>query len=319
MEELTEVITAADFHPLESHLIMYSSSRGSIKLADLRAAALCDAHAKVFDEPEDPTTKSFFSEIIASISDVKFDPSGRYIVSRDYLTLKIWDIHMESKPVRTINIHEQLRPKLCDLYHNDCIFDKFECSLSSDGSRVVTGAYHNMFHVFDIHGRTTVGEEDRVQRPSRVCLEASAVVKEYHPPLSRLMSNQPPQPSGYSSCLGTVTGGRRHSSPYHTLPGLTPQVSSHQTRGSSSSSSSNNGGNGSLENHKPMNVESINFSNKVLHTACHPITEEVAVVSGHSLFIYAPAWSSSIMQEEEEEDSPFTWWPLKESISLDLF
>lgn len=145
MEELTEVITAAEFHPVHCNLFMYSSSKGTIKLADMRESALCDQHAKcmsdcqdhwltsVFEEEEDPSQKSFFSEIISSISDVKFSRDGRYILSRDYLTLKIWDIAMESKPVKTINIHDHLRQKLCDLYENDCIFDKFECTFSGDG------------------------------------------------------------------------------------------------------------------------------------------------------------------------------------------
>ena len=42
----------------------------------------------------------------------------------------------DKKPVRTINIHDHLRAKLCDLYENDCIFDKFECSFSGDGQYV---------------------------------------------------------------------------------------------------------------------------------------------------------------------------------------
>jgi serine/threonine-protein phosphatase 2A regulatory subunit B len=90
----------------------------------------------VFEEEEDPSNKSFFSEIISSISDVKFSKDGRYILSRDYLTLKVWDINMESRPVQTINIHDHLRNKLCDLYENDCIFDKFECTFSGDGKYV---------------------------------------------------------------------------------------------------------------------------------------------------------------------------------------
>lgn len=148
MEELTEVITAAEFHPINCNHFMYSSSKGTIKLADMRESALCDQHAKcgclgisvltaVFEEEEDPSQKSFFSEIISSISDVKFSRDGRYILSRDYLTLKIWDMNMENKPVKTINIHDHLRQKLCDLYENDCIFDKFECTFSGDG-RCVT-------------------------------------------------------------------------------------------------------------------------------------------------------------------------------------
>jgi serine/threonine-protein phosphatase 2A regulatory subunit B len=43
---------------------------------------------------------------------------------------------MENKPVKTINIHEHLRQKLCDLYENDCIFDKFECTFSGTGEYV---------------------------------------------------------------------------------------------------------------------------------------------------------------------------------------
>ncbi len=48
------------------------------------------------------------------------------------MTLKIWDLKMEKTPVKTIHIHDHLRSKLCDLYENECIFDKFECTLSPD-------------------------------------------------------------------------------------------------------------------------------------------------------------------------------------------
>ncbi|TIA74405.1 hypothetical protein E3P92_01213 [Wallemia ichthyophaga] len=149
MEDLTEVITAADFHPIHCNLFMYSSSKGTIKLADMRDQALCDRHAKLYEEEEDPSNKSFFSEIISSISDVKFSKDGRYILSRDYLTLKIWDLKMDNKPVKTINIHDHLRTKLCELYENDCIFDKFECTFSGDGNQVMTGSYDNYFHIYN--------------------------------------------------------------------------------------------------------------------------------------------------------------------------
>ena len=165
MEDLTEVITSARFRPSDCNTLIYSSSKGAIKLGDLRHSALCDRQAKrepdacssqlslspdtpdpllslsrpppspargacqnaVLEEVQDPSTRSFFSEIVSSISDDQFTSDGRYIVSRDYLTLKLWDVNMESRPVQTIHIHEHLRPCLCDLYESDCIFDKFEC------------------------------------------------------------------------------------------------------------------------------------------------------------------------------------------------
>ncbi|RDY01023.1 Serine/threonine protein phosphatase 2A 55 kDa regulatory subunit B beta isoform [Mucuna pruriens] len=148
MEDLTEVITSAEFHPTHCNMLAYSSSKGSIRLVDLRHSALCDSHAKLFEEQEAPGSRSFFTEIIASISDIKFGKDGRYILSRDYMTLKLWDINMDSGPVATFQVHEYLRPKLCDLYENDSIFDKFECCLSGDGLRVATGSYSNLFRVF---------------------------------------------------------------------------------------------------------------------------------------------------------------------------
>jgi len=150
MEELTEVITSAEFHPHHCNVFMYSSSKGTIKLADMRQSALCDRNAKVFEEPEDPVSKSFFSEIISSISDIKFSRDGRYMLSRDYMTLKIWDINMESRPVKTIHIHDHLKSKLCDLYENDCIFDKFEAAWSPSSLHIITGSYSNNFSVLDV-------------------------------------------------------------------------------------------------------------------------------------------------------------------------
>ncbi|TYH77124.1 hypothetical protein ES332_D04G131400v1 [Gossypium tomentosum] len=47
MEDLTEVITSAEFHPTHCNMLAYSSSKGSIRLINLRQSALCDSHAKL--------------------------------------------------------------------------------------------------------------------------------------------------------------------------------------------------------------------------------------------------------------------------------
>lgn len=152
-------------------MFIYGSSRGVIKMADMRQAALCDQHAKralvweresrgcrgrqgrraekkgeretqhvvpmnprtlswallslsfflfcltwltashpfvfltrflapppllllllfstEFEVEVDEAHRGFFSEILSSIADVKFSPDGRYIMSRDYLTVKV--------------------------------------------------------------------------------------------------------------------------------------------------------------------------------------------------------------------------------------
>ncbi len=72
MEELTEVITAVQFHPQHCNILAYSSSRGAIKICDTRSAALCSTYAKVYQEPVSASiNKSFISDILNSISDVK--------------------------------------------------------------------------------------------------------------------------------------------------------------------------------------------------------------------------------------------------------
>ncbi|XP_022750101.1 serine/threonine protein phosphatase 2A 55 kDa regulatory subunit B beta isoform-like isoform X2 [Durio zibethinus] len=186
MEDLTEVITSAEFHPTHCNTLAYSSSKGSIRLIDMRQSALCDTHSKLFEEQEAPSSRSFFTEIIASISDIKFAKDGRHMLSRDYMTLKLWDINMDSGPVATFQVHEYLRPKLCDLYENDSIFDKFECCLSGDGLRVATGSYSNLFRVFGCSEGST---------------EATTLESSKNP-----MRRQGQMPSRPSRSLGSLSG-----------------------------------------------------------------------------------------------------------------
>ncbi|KAJ1336323.1 hypothetical protein BSLG_007107 [Batrachochytrium salamandrivorans] len=195
MEELAEVITMAEFHPNQCNTFAYSSSKGVIRLSDMRSSALCDQHAKIFEVEEDQQNKSFFSEIISSITDLKFSRDGRYILSRDYLTLKIWDMNMENKPVKVINVHDHVKPKLCDLYENDCIFDKFECTFSGDGRQVylsidniqvLSGSYSNYFHVYDLQN-----DNDILLQADKSAFKAKrSVSAKYKPAAGRKLSRK---------------------------------------------------------------------------------------------------------------------------------
>lgn len=48
---------------------------------------------------------------------------------------------MERRPVKTVALHDYLRPMLYDLYTSDIIFDKFEVACSPDGKSIATGSY----------------------------------------------------------------------------------------------------------------------------------------------------------------------------------
>lgn len=66
------------------------------------------------------------------------------------MTLKIWDVRRESGPVDSIPIHPALAPRLCEVYSNDSIFDKFECATGGVGGTVaITGSYDGNFTLYD--------------------------------------------------------------------------------------------------------------------------------------------------------------------------
>lgn len=152
LDELSEVITASQFHPIDDSVLIYSTSKGIIKLCDLRKNSLGDTAPMTLEEKEDPASKNFFTEIVASISDVVFSANGRYIFSRDFLSVNVWDLHMPNKPVSKIQIYEPLKSKLCELYENECIFDKFSISSSPCSNYFVTGMFNSNFHVCDRNG-----------------------------------------------------------------------------------------------------------------------------------------------------------------------
>jgi len=151
-EELSEVITASQFHPKVDNQFIFSTSKGVIKLGDLRKSSVCDGTAITFEDKDAQINRNFFTEIISSISDVTFSKDGQYIFSRDFLSVKIWDVNMPNKPVEVINIFESLKSKLCELYENECIFDKFSISSSPCSNYFLTGLFNNNFHISDIAG-----------------------------------------------------------------------------------------------------------------------------------------------------------------------
>jgi serine/threonine-protein phosphatase 2A regulatory subunit B len=61
------------------------------------------------------------------------------------MSIKLWDTAMESKPLVTISVQENLVPILTDLYESECIFDKFEVTGSANGDKLLTGSYRYIF------------------------------------------------------------------------------------------------------------------------------------------------------------------------------
>lgn len=151
MDDLQEIITSSDLNPKQCKDLIYSTSKGVIRMVDLRDSATCDSYHKAFEDSV-PEVTGYFQELVSSISHVKFSPCGRFFSSRDYLTIKIWDVRNEKNPLNIIRCNQNLRTKLYDLYENDSIYDKFECAWSSNSSHILTGSYNNTFYTCEALG-----------------------------------------------------------------------------------------------------------------------------------------------------------------------
>ena len=202
--------------------------------------------APEFEQEEDPATRSFFSEIISSISDVRFSHDGRYILSRDYLTVKIWDVNMERTPLKTIPIHEHLRPRLCDTYENDSIFDKFEVVFSGDAKNVMTGSYNNNFMIYPSDPEK---EMEVVLQADKSAFKAKKVGV--------------PTPINSSTSPTNGPGGRKGGS-------------------RANSPAAGAGGQGGRMR-KETDADQIDFNKKILHMSWHPFEDSIAIAATNNV------------------------------------
>ena len=209
-----------------------------------------------FEQEEDPSARSFFSEIISSISDVRFSHDGRYILSRDYLTVKIWDVAMERSPVKTIPIHEHLRPRLCDTYENDSIFDKFEVVFSGDAKNVMTGSYNNNFMIYP----------SDPERETEVVLQADkSAFKQKKIGVPTPINNASTSPTNGGGPSAGKKGNSRAGSP---AAGV---------------------GQGARMK-KETDADQIDFNKKILHMSWHPFEDSIAIAATNNVSLpsYSP-------------------------------
>jgi serine/threonine-protein phosphatase 2A regulatory subunit B len=193
---------------------------------------------------EDPVSKSFFSEIISSVCDIRFSRDGRYVLSRDFLTLKIWDLAMDGRtPLQTINIHDHLRHKLCDLYESDCIFDKFECTFSGDGKHALTGSYNNNFMIYP----TNVDGQTGTSGGGEVLLQADK---------SAFKAKK-------TSAAAKKAAAARGASPARLGGRATPPPSA--------------------LSRNTVDVDSMDFNKKILHLSWHPYEDTVAIAATNNV------------------------------------
>ena len=140
MEDLGEVITCANFHSSDSSLLCYGGSSGTSKVIDLRLASQGQNSTREFIDRPDPAKRNFFTDIVNTLSDVKFSLDGKFVYTRDYLTVRVWDMAMEAKPYNTLEVQDEMKRHMCELYEEEKVLEKFELA-AGNGPLLVSGAY----------------------------------------------------------------------------------------------------------------------------------------------------------------------------------
>lgn len=155
---------------------------------------------------------------------------------------------MERQPVKTIPIHEHLRPRLCDTYENDSIFDKFEVVFSGDAKNVMTGSYNNNFMIYPSDPDKEV---EVVLQADKSAFKAKKVGV--------------PTPINSSTSPTATNGGKKGGS----------------RAGSPAAGASGQGG----RMRKETDADQIDFNKKILHMSWHPFEDSIAIAATNNVSV----------------------------------
>lgn len=160
---------------------------------------------------------------------------------------------MEKAPVKTIPIHEHLRPKLCDTYENDSIFDKFEVVFSGDAKNVMTGSYNNNFMIYP---SSPDAETEVVLQADKSAFKAKKVGVP-----------TPINPGGSSSSINS---------------GSPPGNGAGKRAGSRANSPANGTAQGGRMK-RETDADQIDFNKKILHMSWHPFEDSIAIAATNNV------------------------------------
>ena len=153
---------------------------------------------------------------------------------------------MERTPLKTIPIHEHLRPRLCDTYENDSIFDKFEVVFSGDAQNVMTGSYNNNFMIYPSDPEK---EMEVVLQADKSAFKAKKVG--VPTPI-----NQTTSPTNGP---GAKKGNSRANSPAAGVGGQGGRMK------------------------KETDADQIDFNKKILHMSWHPYEDSIAIAATNNV------------------------------------
>lgn len=163
-----ERITSMTYSGNTSDIFLYTTSTGKINVCDLRMnSEFMTRPTMSFDVigKNSRLNSNIFNKWTNCVSMAKFSSTPNQIFSRDYLSVKLWDMRMSScssesrnttvsKPIYSAQVTDYMERNLSNLLDNDSIDDQFFLDLSPDSKYLATGAYSRCAHVIDANAMT---------------------------------------------------------------------------------------------------------------------------------------------------------------------
>lgn len=79
---------------------------------------------------------------------MQLSKSTNLLAARDFLSVRIWDVRMEQRPLQVIPLHPQTKDFAGRFLESESIYDRFELSFSNDGKMFATGSYTDRFNIY---------------------------------------------------------------------------------------------------------------------------------------------------------------------------
>ena len=135
---------------------------GVVNICDYRESSTFKNRASLsFVTCPRTTQNNVFSRWTRCVASAKFVGDMHKVVSRDYLSVKLWDLRaasnttsMATDPVFSAQVTDYMERNLAVLVDQDCVSDSFFVDVSPDGKHIATGGYNKQGHVIDMNATT---------------------------------------------------------------------------------------------------------------------------------------------------------------------
>lgn len=105
-----EIVTSARFSQ-ESPMFLYSTNTGKVNICDLRESSDFHERPSVQFTPKARRVPTIFDRFLNVVSQAQFVPNNpNVVVSRDYLSVKLWDLRMGGDSRMIVDSGNDIKP-----------------------------------------------------------------------------------------------------------------------------------------------------------------------------------------------------------------